>query len=57
MLKGGKKKPPELGKQGSDNMKTVMRNNYCSSMEDALELSKTRGGEIGKDLGEGAGAV
>lgn len=32
ILKGGEKKPPELGKQGSDKIKTVMRNKYCNNM-------------------------
>lgn len=40
----------ELGRQESDKIKTVTRNNYHHSMEDALELSKTGGREIDKDL-------
>lgn len=57
MLKGDEKKPSELGKKGSDSIQTVMRNNYCGSVEDALELSKTSGREIGEHLGERAQAV
>lgn len=41
----GDKPPPEVGEGENGKTKLWMRNNYCNSMEDALELSKTDTGK------------